>query len=278
MARYFQGGAAGAGGAPTNATYIVQTAHGELSAEQILADLSTGIIRVATGTGILNSVAQPTGAVVGTSDSQTLTSKTIDADSNTLSNIENADIKAAAAIAYSKLNLADSIVNADVSTTAAVAYSKLAGTSGILAIITKSKAAAESVTNSTTLQDDDDLQFTIVANGVYLFMAVVNATSVSANPDWKYLWVEPDGTFELTAEDWTTSSATIINDTGVNEATAAANIVVAANATISARFIGVIKAGGTGGTFKLQWSQNTLDATNAITVEAGSSLIAIRVL
>jgi len=43
------------------------------------------------------------GSVVGTSDSQALTNKTIDADLNTLSNIENADIKAAAAIDRTKL-------------------------------------------------------------------------------------------------------------------------------------------------------------------------------
>lgn len=40
---------------------------------------------------------------VGISDSQTLTNKTIDADANTLSNIDNADIKSSAAIVRSKL-------------------------------------------------------------------------------------------------------------------------------------------------------------------------------
>jgi hypothetical protein len=43
------------------------------------------------------------GSVVGTSDSQALTNKTIDADLNTISNIENADIKVGANIARSKL-------------------------------------------------------------------------------------------------------------------------------------------------------------------------------
>lgn len=44
-----------------------------------------------------------TGDIVGTSDSQTLTNKTIDAASNTISNIVNANVSASAAIAKSKL-------------------------------------------------------------------------------------------------------------------------------------------------------------------------------
>lgn len=44
-----------------------------------------------------------TGDIVGTSDTQILTNKTIDADLNTLSNIENADIKTGAAITRAKL-------------------------------------------------------------------------------------------------------------------------------------------------------------------------------
>ena len=45
---------------------------------------------------------------------------------NLSNSLVNADVNSAAAIAYSKLNLATSIVNADVSTTAAIAISKLA--------------------------------------------------------------------------------------------------------------------------------------------------------
>jgi hypothetical protein len=44
-----------------------------------------------------------TGDIVGTTDTQVLTNKTIDADANTISNIENADIKAGANIAVAKL-------------------------------------------------------------------------------------------------------------------------------------------------------------------------------
>ncbi len=89
-----------------------------------------------------------TGSVVGTSDTQTLTNKTINAANNTISGITssmitdgtivNADINASAAIAYSKLALTgaivsadianDTIVNADINTAAAIAATKIAGT------------------------------------------------------------------------------------------------------------------------------------------------------
>lgn len=64
--------------------------------------------------------------VVFENQSQTLANKTINADQNTITNIEDADIKASAAIAYSKLNLTTSIVNGDIAAAAAIAFSKLA--------------------------------------------------------------------------------------------------------------------------------------------------------
>lgn len=45
---------AGGGGAPTDATYIVQTANGSLSAEQALGALATGILKNTTTTGVLS--------------------------------------------------------------------------------------------------------------------------------------------------------------------------------------------------------------------------------
>jgi hypothetical protein len=101
--------------APTDATYITQTANGTLSAEQALSSLSTGIMRVATTTGVLTSLTDSAGIAANISDetgsgalvfgtspdfttgitigsvavptissTSTLTNKTIDLTSNTL--------------------------------------------------------------------------------------------------------------------------------------------------------------------------------------------------
>jgi hypothetical protein len=52
--------AAASGGAPTTATYIVQTSDATLSAEQALADLATGIVKNTTTTGVLSIAAEGT--------------------------------------------------------------------------------------------------------------------------------------------------------------------------------------------------------------------------
>ena len=49
----------GSGAAPTDATYITQTANGSLSAEQALSSLATGYVKNTTGTGVLSTQAVP---------------------------------------------------------------------------------------------------------------------------------------------------------------------------------------------------------------------------
>lgn len=89
---------AGAGDVASN------TATSVVSEVALFADTTGKLIKRATGTGFAK-----------------LTSGVLSAQTD----IANADINAAAAIAYSKLNLATSIVNADVAAAAAIARSKL---------------------------------------------------------------------------------------------------------------------------------------------------------
>lgn len=55
-------------GAPTDATYITQTPNGGLSAEQALSALSTGLMRVATTTGVITSINDSAGLAANISD------------------------------------------------------------------------------------------------------------------------------------------------------------------------------------------------------------------
>ena len=120
------------------------------------------------------------GTVVGTTDAQTLTNKTINAANNTITGITsamitdgtivNGDISASAAIAYSKLALTgaitssdianDTIVNADINTAAAIAATKIAGT-------------------AVTQADTGTVTSTMIANGT-IVDADVNASAAIA--------------------------------------------------------------------------------------------------
>jgi hypothetical protein len=64
---------------------------------------STAASNLSSHASTSSGVHGVTGTIVGTSDSQALTNKTIDADLNTISNIENADIKVGAAIDAAKI-------------------------------------------------------------------------------------------------------------------------------------------------------------------------------
>jgi hypothetical protein len=66
--------------------------------------LTSGNFLQGNGTSaVTSSKAIPTGDVLGTSDSQVMTNKSIDADSNTITNIDNNDIKTAAGIDATKI-------------------------------------------------------------------------------------------------------------------------------------------------------------------------------
>jgi C1q domain len=107
---------------------------------QVQLNAKTADASFTAHTGASSGVHGVVGSVVGTSDSQALTNKTIDADLNTITNIENADIKAGAAIDATKI--------ADGSVTS-TEFQYLANVSGDLQTQLNSKALTSSLTAHT---------------------------------------------------------------------------------------------------------------------------------
>jgi hypothetical protein len=139
------------------------------------------------------------------------------------------------------------------------------------------KTANESVTNSTTLQNDDELLLSVEANATYEMRAFLIFTAGTTG-DLKYGWTAPAGA----TMDWNMGGeeSTIGVPTGM--AYWAANSIggtdVAAGMTVSSTVViarpeGLLRVSGTAGTFQLQWAQGAADAGTATTVKTGSWLM-----
>lgn len=133
------------------------------------------------------------------------------------------------------------------------------------------KASNESVSSSTTLQNDNELTFNIAASGAYRFSGVIIASSASGTPDMhcsftvptnaSLLWFFTAGSSSVST---TSGGGTVSNTTG-----GAININSAEDTIIHVE--GLVVAAGTGGAVTFVWAQNTSNGT-ATTVEAGSFL------
>lgn len=122
------------------------------STTPILSALSAGILHVGSG-GVLTSSA-----------------------------IVNADVDAAAAIAYSKLNLTGSILNADINASAAIADTKLATISTAGKVSNSATTATSANTASAIVARDGSGNFTAGTITAALSGNASTATALAANP------------------------------------------------------------------------------------------------
>lgn len=149
-------------------------------------------------------------------------------------------------------------------------------------IYNRAKSADQSVTSSTTLTDETALQFPIGASDEWnVIWNLVVSNNNDAGPDWKAAVVGPAGNtcdvLQSGAEpagtafpQATTSDCIEAPGTLVNNAILASTVPFIVNITAN------IAGGGTAGTVKVQFAQNTSDTT-ALTVKAGSVMNAYRV-
>jgi hypothetical protein len=125
------------------------------------------------------------------------------------------------------------------------------------------KTATESVTSSTTFQDDDHLSVSVAASSVYEMTAFLKYDGDTAG-DLKFQWVGPSG---ATLSFWTETLQVTASSTADDaHAISAISTAVSAGArgagtNCAATMAGLLVVSTTAGTFKLQWSQDTSSAT-----------------
>lgn len=122
--------------------------------------LTSPVISTIVNTGTL-TLPTSTDTLVGRATTDTLTNKTIDADTNTISNIDNGEIKANAGIEFSKMEsltssralVSDGLGEVSVSVTTATELSQLSG------IVSAAVGVSDNqqLTNKTIIIDDDNL-------------------------------------------------------------------------------------------------------------------------
>ena len=137
------------------------------------------------------------------------------------------------------------------------------------------KNALESVTSSTTFQDDDDFTVSLEANRLYLIRLFLVAAGAPAG-DIKLDWTVTGGVAQYTTRQCrgmalagTNSTDTTMRTSPHNLSTAVTYGVEATNGSIREEFLVETIVAGTSGTLTLRWAQNTSNAT-ATSVSANS--------
>lgn len=137
---------------------------------------------------------------------------------------------------------------------------------------TAMKTATETVTESTTFQDDDHLTFAVAATTNYAFrMRIFYGTAAAA--DFKYQLTGPNApTLVRYQRHVILPGATIFTLIGVTNAFIDPHILANAGTTGGYVYIdGILHNGANAGNVTLQWAQNTSDASNT-DVYSGSYL------
>jgi len=141
------------------------------------------------------------------------------------------------------------------------------------------KTIDESVTSSTTIQDDDELSLTVIANATYDVTChiIYQADGVG---DMNVQFSGPAGASFNWVANGVASTQTATGSFFVGEGTlATTNIVVGGNgagSSVVCRPSGLLIVGGTAGTFRFRWTQGTSSGTATI-VKANSFMTARRV-
>lgn len=212
-----------------------------------------------------------TGNVVGTSDAQTLTNKTIALGSNTVSGTTAQFNSANSDGDFATLAGTETLTNKTL-TSPSIASPTFTG-DHIGKVTRLKKTVDESVSTSTTFQDDDTLQFSAAANAVYEIKYAVRFTRTVNTCGRKYQIVGPAGSTGGVMTTTTLSSSPFVSGSQVPD-TGSGGGTDSSDETFSGTL--QVETSATAGTVSLQYAQHTSHAS-ALLCKAGSFMTVTRV-
>lgn len=138
------------------------------------------------------------------------------------------------------------------------------------------KGSDEIVSNSSTLQDDDELLLAVAASLSYQFFVDITMQA-GTTADFKWALTFPTGaTLTFVGPGWDTSLAFVPSGSGSytsGSAITSGGAGIGSNRGIILR--GTLNTGANAGNLRFQWAQNTPTVENTV-VKAGSWMIARR--
>lgn len=140
--------------------------------------------------------------------------------------------------------------------------------------------ADQSLTNSTTLTNVSELTFSMAASAKYELLVMIYATG-STTGDLQTNWSVPSGASGLKACWGPTAGSTDRTNTSMRSGAHGLTTAVAYGTSSTSAGIACMERAlvttNASGTWQLQFAQNTLDASNATRLFAGSYVLARRV-
>jgi len=171
-------------------------------------------------------------------------------------------------VGYWKLNnsLSDQTANANnLTNNGSATHSGDTAFSGFVETLKVRKTVNESVTNSTVLQNDNQLALSLATDKSYIIDGVIFASSTSGTPDIIL------GFFGQTDFEVTIGYTNDVNEAVLASGATSTRVVLPANTPTSIHIKGTVKTGATSGDFILKWAQATSNAAPT-TVMKGSYL------
>lgn len=221
------------------------------------------------------------GAVVGTTDTQTLTGKTISADANTLSGIAASSFVLSSASGNIDGGAAQKAIPSGVvvgttdtqtltnktltsPTISAPAIDSLAGVTGVGQRRHVKKAVTESVTG-TTIQSDDELIFTVAANATYELVLNVFADANGGTSSIKAALAVPTG-----------ATFSAIGNTAPESASGTLFVTsITTTGGTSFQYTILVTTGGTSGSATFQWAVASGSGTTRVLAGSWASMLRV---